>query len=421
MIVGLPIVLHHVHIALPRQSGYTLRTHYIASSQLQRGHRVGVCVGLGSYAKAMRDVYGVEPCTERDGVPYFWYAPKIQPQTRFYSVIQRLSEKAVRDVARIRARTDMPRYADWLERNWFVPDVVHAHTPARTALAGWRMARKFKAAFIYEVRGFWFLSQATERGRQVDVDAAVAADVVAANKAHRVVAICQGIADVLVRNGVASSKISIVPNGVDAAAFAPADYDEELADQLGLKGRFVYGYATNVRRLEGVQDVVRAWPQIKKAVPEAVFLLIGDGDYMAPLRQLVRESGVQDDWKMVGRVPHSQVKSYYSLLDVFVVPRIAEPVCEIVTPLKPLEAMAMGIPVVASNVLALREMVADGRTGLVFNAGDPESLATVCIRIAADGDLRSAIQRSARDWVLAERDWRVIASYYHAVYQSMHA
>jgi glycosyltransferase involved in cell wall biosynthesis len=281
------------------------------------------------------------------------------------------------------------------------------------------MARRLKATSVYEVRGFWLLTEGVECGRPVDVDAAVAADAAVCKTAGHVVAICRGIADVLVRNGVPSSATSIVPNGVDACAFAPVPYDKELARQLGLEGRFVYGYATNVRRLEGVQDVIRAWPLIKRAVPEAAFLLIGDGNYRDSLRQLAREQGVEGDWKMVGRVPHSQMKAYYSLLDVFVVPRVREPVCEIVTPLKPLEAMAMGIPVVASDVSALREMVEDGKTGLLFEAGDSESLASTCARIAADSLLMADLRRSARDWVLTERDWRVLASRYTSVYESV--
>ncbi len=324
-------------------------------------------------------------------------------------------------IRRVRATVDAPRYANWVKENWLVPDIVHAHTPAQPGLAGQAMARRFKAATVYEVRGFWPLSQATEHDERINVDDAVARDVAAANKADHVVAICQGIADVLVRNGVSSSRISVVPNGVDVSLFAPVDYDQELAAELDLKGRFVYGYATNVRRLEGVQDVVRAWPRIKKAVPEAAFLLIGDGTYTETLRQLVCRCGVQEDWRIVGRVPHSRVRAYYSLLDAFVVPRVAEPVCQIVTPLKPLEAMAMGIPVVASNVSALREIVADGETGLLFDAGNPESLATVCVRAASDGSLRAAMRRAAREWVLAERAWRTIASRYQSVYQSMGA
>ena len=199
----------------------------------------------------------------------------------------------------------MPGYADWLKKNWLTPDIVHAHTPADTGFAGQRMARRLQAASVYEVRGFWSLSNATEEEQVAPVDAAVARDVAAAKRAGRVVAICRGIADILTRNGVRSSRMSIVPNGVDTSAFTPVPYDKELADQLGLKGRFVYGYATNVRRLEGIQNIVRVWPLIKKAVPEAAFLLIGDGGYLETLRQMVREHGIEDDWRIVGRVPHA--------------------------------------------------------------------------------------------------------------------
>lgn len=411
-------ILHYVHDAWPTQAGYTIRTHYIALNQRRMGYRVSICRWLGNYrgteANALHDL---QPCTENDGLMYFSYHPELSPRKWLYSTIRKLSEKRIRGMTRLRKKIDIPLYADWLAKNSFVPNIVHAHSPASTGLEAWRMARRFGAAFVYEVRGFWELSRAANNGERINIADALSEDVRVANKADRVVAICEGIAKQLIRNGVSAHKISIVPNGVDASTFYPLVRNRHLAKQLSLEGSLVYGYATNVRRLEGIQIVVQSWLHVKKRIPNAIFLLIGDGSYMSVIRRLAREYGVEDSWRFVGRIPHSKMQEYYSLFDVFVVPRLPEPVCEIVTPLKPLEAMAMGIPVVASGVSALREMVQDGKTGLLFEPGDPESLASVCVQIGMDSPLRRDLSVAARSWVERERDWAHITSRYSSIYQ----
>lgn len=247
----------------------------------------------------------------------------------------------------------------------------------------------------------------------------VARDVKVSKRARHVVAICKGIADQLVQGGIRASKISIIPNGVDTSLFHPKVRDGDLAKKLGVEGRIVYGYASNVRRLEGIQTIIEAWPRIVRRIPGAIFLLLGDGSYLSKLKVIAREHGVEETFLFLGRVPHEEMVSYYSIFNVFVVPRIPEPVCEIVTPLKPFEAMAMGVPVIASDVSALREMVRDGETGILFRAGDPDALAECCIQMGEDAGLRDRISLQARDWVTKERDWAAVTSRYREVYDSV--
>ena len=412
-------VLHYVDSSLPIQTGYTIRTHYLARAQQELGLDVAVCLALGGYRNDRVASYGAQPCTVKEGLTYLWFPPELSPQTRAYGIIRQLCEVPVRGLSRLRRRLDMRAYVEWIRRNWGVPEIVHAHSPASTGAEGLRMARRFGAAFVYEVRGFRTLSAAAERDETVHTNAATACEIKVAKKADRVVAICEGIAQQLIRGGVSDSKITIVPNAVNGAEFQPLVRNEQLAAELAVQEHVVFGYVTNVRRLEGLQTAIQAWPQVKKEIPNAVFVLVGDGTYVGQLQGLARKRGVEDSWRFVGRVPHSEVRAYYSLFDVFVVPRIPQPVCQIVTPLKPLEAMAMGIPVVASDVFALREMVDDGKTGLLFTAGDPASLASVCVRIGTDPHLRDQLVKAASLWVKTEREWSVVAGRYANVYRPL--
>jgi glycosyltransferase involved in cell wall biosynthesis len=131
---------------------------------------------------------------------------------------------------------------------------------------------------------------------------------------------------------------------------------------------------------------------------------------------MVTEKKLRDSFRFVGPVPFSEILDYYSLLDVFVVPRTSAPVCQVVTPLKPLEAMALQIPVVTSNVTDLRELVADGETGIFFKAEDPESLSSACIQLTHDASVRRKLSRASREWVRRERDWRAITLRYDSLY-----
>ncbi len=416
----LPKVLHYVHCALPVQAGYTIRTHYIVANLQRMGYVTGVCTrpsfnGQGANIGVGRE----EAYLVKDDVPYFGIRPEIFRDSRFYPIVRELSERRIRGMTRLRRNLELRMYGSWLPRVYGKPDILHTHSPAQSAFEALSLARRWRVPLVYEVRGFWGLSGAANNGTSVDVVKATHKDVRAGGKADHVVAICKGIADVLVQGGIPHGKIDIVPNGVDTSAFRPLSRDEKLAREIGVQGKLVYGYATNVRRLEGIQDVVKAWKEVIKILPDAVFLLIGDGTYMDTLKELVRENGVGDTFRLLGRVPHAEMRAYYSLLDVFVVPRIPEPVCHIVTPLKPLEAMAMGIPVVASDVSALREMVQDGETGVLFEAGNSDSLASTCIEVGKDAQLRKELSVKARQWVEKERDWAVVTSLYLSIYESL--
>ena len=389
-----PSVYHYVHFAWPRQIGCTIRTTALVLNLMEMGYRCSVIQWMGPekswwYSK----IANGRPIMVNDGITYY------RPHD------DNLSEKP-----------ELRSYANWLLEQAGRPDFIHAHSDHHVAREARHLAGHLGVPWLYEVRGFWDLSIASNLGQAVRISEAIAGDVREAGRADHVIAICKGIADALVAEGVPASKITVVPNGVDPNRFSRTEKCSGLVDALGLHGKLVFGYMTNVRRLEGIQTVIEAWPQVVRELPDAVFLVVGDGDHLARLKELAARERIEDHIKFTGQVPHPEVLSYYSLLDVFVVPRIPDPVCTLVSPLKPLEAMAMGLPVVASDLPPLTEMVRDQETGLLFRPGDPQSLADACIRIGRSRETRKKLGEQARTWVERERDWKKIAALYKDVY-----
>jgi len=268
---------------------------------------------------------------------------------------------------------------------------------------------------VYEIRGVWEDSAVAigtlepgsrryRRNQEESTRAAIEAD--------RVVTISEGLRREFVRRGIPADKITVVPNGVDTSTFTPLPRDRELAEKTGVGGKTVFGYISSIRALEGIEFLIRAMPEVLQAVPNSACLVVGDGEHRATLEALANDLGLAGKVIFTGRVPHDDIRRYYSIIDVFVVPRPSQRVNELVTPLKPLEAMAMERAVLVSGVGGLRELVEDGRTGLVFAPENPRDLARKAILLAGDESLRLELGQRARRFVVQEREWsRVVRRY----------
>ena len=424
------VPIHVVNRALPDQVGYTLRTHQMARAQREIGMRPSVVVRpLTGFVQCQEFRRGGIGVNYIDGVPYYRLSePRVW--RRWYI---RLSQRAVR--LRLRGSSRFGRTTLRLPDNpWdklvgglngVLADatVVHAHTPYLGTEYGLRIARLLKVPFVYEIRGFWELSAISE---DYDMVCGVAMEEFAereaalARSADRVTTLGDAMKDELVRRGVDSEKIRVVGNGVDTAKYTPTrDKDRELLNALGLQGRFVLGYVTSVRKLEGVDVLLEALHKLLAAGIPASVLLVGDGPELPRLQALADSLGVAGETRFTGKVPFSDVCRYYSLMDVFVVPRTDAKVCQLVTPLKPLEAMAMAKPVVVSDLPALREFVDPGVTGTTFRPNDPDSLAEVVSELYKNPSRAESLGQNARRWITQERHWHALARTTQAIYDEI--
>lgn len=384
-----------LHNSLPFNSaGYATRTHGILTSLRSKGWDVeGVTrLGFPYDMPGGNEVGSLSPVETVDSVPY-----------------RRLSTEFV--VPRKNPlQTYISRYSDAVvalagdER----PFLIHAASNHWNGLAAVTAARRLGVPSVFEVRGLWEVTRGSRNpgwadGGMYKFIAAMERD--AARGADRVITITEALAEELVARGVQESKIVLVPNGVDSERFKPLERDTALAAQLGVSGKKVIGYIGSILDYEGIDLLLEAAAVLKTRRGDFAVMLVGDGAEREALEAHAHMQGLDDVVLFVGRVPHEDVESYYSLVDIAPFPRHALPVCEMVSPLKPLEAMAMGKAVVGSSVQAISEMIDDGRTGLLHTKDDLDSLVNTLETLLDDESLREALGRQSREWVREQRNW----------------
>lgn len=299
------------------------------------------------------------------------------------------------------------------------PCLIHAHSPSLWAVAAWAVARRQRLPFVYEMRSLWedaAVDNGTTQPESLRYRLTRALETWVLRRAGAVTTICQGLAQAIAERGVPATKVFVAPNGVDAARFAPRPADPELAARLRLPSAApTIGFLGSMIALEGVESLIEALPSILHRVPDAHLVLVGDGPRLDALRAMQQRVAQPQRVRIVGAVPPSEVPRYYSLLDVVVFPRQATRLTEMVTPLKPLEAMAMGKAVLIANVGGLRELV-DDSVGLRFRPGDVEHLTQQCVALLGDPVRRATLGHAARRRVLETRSWKLLAPLYRKAY-----
>lgn len=393
-------ILHVLDHSIPLQSGYTFRTRAILREQRARGWETVHLTGSKHPADG-----GLSE--EVDGL-LFHRTPA--PRSRLstlpggapLAVIRALRKRLDALVARER------------------PDVLHAHSPALNGLAALQSARAHGLPLVYEVRAFWedaAVDHGTSTAWGPRYRLSRALETYVLRRAHAVTTICEGLRGEMRQRGIPPQRISVIPNAVDVERFVcEAPPEPELARELGLEGRKVIGFVGSFYGYEGLSLLLQALPGLLRRHPEVAVLLVGGGPQDAALRQAVRELGLGERVRFTGRVPHAEVQRYYRLIDILAYPRLPMRLTELVTPLKPLEAMAQKQIFVASDVGGHRELVRHGETGMLFRAGDPEALGTCLSELLATPALWPRLRENGRHFVEAERTWRDSVARYEQVY-----
>ncbi|GAA5226897.1 glycosyltransferase [Paeniglutamicibacter antarcticus] len=293
------------------------------------------------------------------------------------------------------------------------PSRIVAASNHVTALPALIAARRLGVPFAYEVRGLWEVTEAsgTEGYDQSDRYAlAVQLETLVATEADHVFAITTQVRDELVRRGVDVSKISLLPNAAYIYEFSPLRPDPALAAKHRLQDGLTIGYAGSVLDYEGLDLVIEAIAQLHADGVAAKLVIVGDGPALKGLKELTRELEVSHLVEFIGRVPAKSVPRFIEIFDVVVCPRVSSVVTEMVSPLKPLEAMSAGKTVIGSNVAPLVDLLGtEGTRGMLFKAGDSADLARVITNVSQDRALREQIGREARQWICKNRSWERIA------------
>ena len=305
------------------------------------------------------------------------------------------------------------------------PEIIQVHSPSLNGLAALGVAQKYHIPLVYEVRAFWedaAVDQKTCRQGDLRYRLTALTESHVLRRADAVTTICEGLRREMVNRGISEEKITVIPNGVDVDRYTfNKPCDTELARSLGLEGRLILGFIGSFYAYEGLDLLLEAFPRITASLPDARLLIVGGGFEKENLKRQAQELGVEDRVVFTGRVPHDKVEQYYSLIDLACFPRHSLRLTETVTPLKPLEAMAMGRICVASDVGGHKELIQEGKTGFLFRTGDVQSLVDVVNRIVSNRDGWNRIREAGRKFVEKERTWATSVSRYVQIYNSLQA
>ena len=393
-------ILHVFDHSVPLMSGYSMRSLALLEAQ----HRLGWQTVHLTTPKH----YMPGPTYEEvDGFAFHRTAPIATSLARW---------PGLSEVALMRATTRRIRRIASYEK----PDIIHAHSPALNAIAAAWAGKKLGIPTIYEIRAFW---EDAAVGNGADTEGSLRyratrrLDEHAFHKADAIVTICEGLRADIAARGIAAEKISVVPNGVSLDAFPyRRSAKEELRVKLGLEDKIVLGFFGSFYPYEGLDILLDAIALLRHERDDIAVILAGGGPVEEELKWQALRLGIEDCVTFLGRVPHQKIGDYYDLTDLFVYPRRAMRLTDTVTPLKPLEAMARGGIVLASDVGGHRELVRQGENGLLFPADDAKALARALDAAITRRPQWTTLGRAARDFVERERSWDRSAQGYLAAY-----
>lgn len=397
------LVLHVLDHSLPLHSGYAFRTVAILREQRNRGWRTLQLTtprqGAGALAHEESDGWRFERTPFVPG----W--------------LSRLPGGGYLDEMRATYR----RILDLIDTHR--PDIVHAHSPVLNALPAIFAGHRRGVPVVYEVRALWedgAVDHGTTTEGSLRYRVSRALETFALRRADHVTTICEGLRREIVSRGIPAQGVTVIPNAVDTESFRSGSTpDAGLRAQLGLAQATVLGFAGSFYGYEGLDHLIEALALLAPKHPSLKVLLLGGGPQQATLEALVKERNLGDRVVFTGRVPQREVQRYYDLVDLLVYPRKPIRLTELVTPLKPLEAMAQGRILIASDVGGHRELVRDGETGFLFPAGDVPALAATIERVLARRDDWDRIRAQGRRFVESERTWARSIANYESVYSPL--
>jgi PEP-CTERM/exosortase A-associated glycosyltransferase len=393
-------VLHILDHYKPHFSGYVFRTSYILKYQKELGLEPVIVTSpkngnMNEPVEEIDDMHIYRTSENNFGsIPYIKEKRLMQAlQTRIEEVIQKEQ-----------------------------PDIIHAHSPSLNGMPSVKVAKKYNIPIVYEVRAFWE-DAAVDHGSFVEGSFKYRAsrfiETRLMKKTNALFTICSGLRHEIISRGIQPEKITIIPNGVDTHAFSPLPYDKGIADSYGLKNKTVFGFIGSFYHYEGLSLLIDSYKNVLKNNSKTKLLLVGDGPDRTALIENVKESGLSEQVIFTGKIPHDEIKRYYSVMDILVYPRRRMRLTELVTPLKPLEAMAVGKFVVGSDVGGIKELISHNHNGFLFRAEDTVDLSKILSALASGMKDLNGISTAAIETVRKNHDWKTAVGRYLPVYEKI--
>lgn len=397
-------ILHILDHSLPLHSGYTFRSQSIFKAQRNMGYNPVILTSPKHEESLKKPTPEVE---EINGFTYYrtgpvtaFRLPMVSELTLMHVLYKRLCQ--VIDIEK--------------------PDIIHAHSPVLNAIPAIRAAKSRHLPIVYEIRAFWE-DAAVDHGTYAEnswkYQLTQSIETWVCKKVDHVAILCNGLKNDLISRGISARKITPVFNGVNPRELRPVPPDQDCLDAWDLKDKKVVGFVGSFYRYEGLDTLVDAFAEISASHEKARLLLVGGGEMADKLAAQIKELGIENRVVMPGRIPHEKIAGVYAIIDILAYPRYSMRLTELVTPLKPLEAMAMGKALVASDVGGHKELITNEKTGLLFSAGNADGLAGKITHILENPELEAALQQTASKWVRQHHTWEFTTAVYQRIYEDV--
>ncbi|MDL1968654.1 MAG: glycosyltransferase, exosortase A system-associated [Deltaproteobacteria bacterium] len=394
-------ILHILDHSLPLHSGYTFRSHNIFQAQRNMGWHP-VIITSPKHEESWKGTW--EPQEHINGFRYYRTGSISNNGIPFKTELQlmRALARRIQEVAQQEK-----------------PDLLHAHSPVLNAIPALWAGRKLGIPVVYEIRAFWE-DAAVDHGTYAEgswkYNLTKSVETWVCRRSDQVAVLCNGLKNDLAKREIFSQKITPVFNGINPDDFRPCPPDEGLKKEWNFSGKKVIGFIGSFYRYEGLDLLINAFSHLIPQLSGIVLLLVGGGEMENELNAQIRRLNLEDRVIMPGRIPHDRIPGVYALIDILAYPRYSMRLTELVTPLKPLEAMAMGKALVASDVGGHRELIRHNETGLIFSAGNETALADALKRIIDDDSLRKNLESKGPVWVREHHTWKKTTAVYQEIY-----
>ncbi|MBF0752634.1 glycosyltransferase [Jeotgalicoccus nanhaiensis] len=396
-------ILFVLNKAMPAVNGYTIRTNEIVSRVQKYGYRPVATSRLGWSPE--HENYEKPGLDDGDYRTYYIdrsdkYLTNRTPLRKYFNVYR---DELLKIVLKEK------------------PAVIHAASNFQNAMPALQLGNQLNIKTIYEVRGMWHHTQTSKVPEFLNSDRFNMQEhyeVLCCQLADEVIVISESLREYLILKGIPAEKITVLPNGVDSKKLSPLEKSENLIKRYQLDDSIVLGFIGSITNYEGIELIIDTIQSLNKKNHynrRFKFLVVGDGQHRAALQRKVLDQNLSEDIIFTGKVPFETVKDYYSVIDIAPFPRLDKLVCQLVTPIKTYEAMAMGKRVIVSDVNALKEMVIDQVNGVYFKADNQQSFEEAVISVLNN----EAIGESAREWVVENRDWKVLLKKLVKVYEKL--
>lgn len=397
-------ILHILDHSLPLHSGYAFRSQNIFKAQMDMGYTPVILTSPKHEESLKKPTPGVEVI---NGFTY--YRTGSMPASRVpmaseLRLMHTLSKRLLQVI------------------NKEKPDIIHAHSPILNAIPAIRAAKIMNLPVVYEIRAFWedaAVDHGTYQENSWKYRLTRAIETWVCKKVDHVAILCNGLKNDLISRRIPAGKITPVFNGVNPSELRPVPPDQEFLTAWDLKDKKVIGFVGSFYKYEGLNLLVDAFAQISASHKNARLLLVGGGEMNDKLTVKIEKLGIKNKVVMPGRIPHEKIAGVYALIDILAYPRYSMRLTELVTPLKPLEAMAMGKALVASDVGGHLELIKNHKTGLLFSAGNIKDLSDKIDLILNNKSLETALQKQGNQWVTQHHTWKATTAVYQTIYANL--